>query len=91
MRPSDLTVPMASETAVEKLAGLDKTLPEVTLPDHPDMPDDDALALADQATVPELPEAASPDFPDLSLPEQAHADIDIPNAHLPDFFFDDAM
>jgi len=38
-----------------------------------------------------LSELGSPDFPELSLPSEAHADIGLPAAELPDFFVIDGV
>ncbi|UWR02918.1 hypothetical protein K3740_18055 [Ruegeria conchae] len=70
--------PNPSQKAIEKLFELGIDFPEVGPP-------------AD-AGMPELPEHVfpieAPDLPDLTLPEEAMADIEIPAAILPTDIFD---
>ena len=84
MRP-ELTVPRASQVALDKMAELGRDAPEVELPEMPEMPE--------TPEMPDMPEVdvAAPMFPELEMPErfpdQAGVDFaDLPMAHLPDIF-----
>ncbi len=73
--------PNPSQKAIEKLFELELDFPEVGAPDDAGMPD-----------LPEQPESVfpieAPVFPDLSLPAEAMAEVEIPAAVLPTEIFD---
>ncbi|WP_170382497.1 hypothetical protein [Ruegeria atlantica] len=75
MKPTK--VPTPSQNAIDKLEELNFDFPEIDVPDVelPDLPVD--------VSAPE-----APTFPELSLPEDTVAEIDIPAAQLPTEIFD---
>ena len=68
-------MPNPSQKAMDKLAELEIELPEAGMPED--------------AGMPELPvKPTAPTLPELTLPEQAMADVEIPAAELPIEIFD---
>ena len=59
---------------------------QANLPDPMDLPD--FLPVSNVPDDPGPPSLSAHDFEDLSLPDAAAADVDIPAADLPDFIFD---
>lgn len=76
MKPDKM--PNPSQVAIDKFEELEFEFPEAGMPED--------------AGMPELPEMSvrptAPTFPELTLPEQAMADVEIPAAELPMEIFD---
>jgi len=70
--PRPTTAPVPAQQALDALF---EFAPQVELPEH------------DVPTVPDIPEAAAPDFPPLDdLPDHSDAGIDVAAEHLPEIF-----
>ncbi|MHA3977570.1 hypothetical protein ACW9UR_07805 [Halovulum sp. GXIMD14794] len=79
MKPGTSPNDNAAQATKDKLAELEFEFPPTGAPDDPS---------EDIGKPTDLPEAPSaPDFPALSLPEQAEAGIDMSAANLPDDIF----
>lgn len=71
-------MPNPAEAALDKFKELDFDFPEAGAPEDVGMPE-----------LPEMPmKPMAPAMPELALPEQAMADVEIPSADLPIEIFD---
>jgi len=80
------TVPPPWAVATVASKNPDMELPSMDLPNFPDIPD----VPGDVPAGGGAPSLDAPGFRALSLPTEAQAEVEIPAAHLPDFFIFEA-